>query len=440
VLNINEIDFFVFISILILTITINFYLFKKLLFGFMDPMFFVIINTSLTLTLIIYDRYFNKDYENMLYVIFCQYAFIVGARITLHVINLKNRPFISPKVSKDKINSRSALWVLNISSSILLFVLAYYMVIGLPAFSSDPELARVLTRKDGGGGISRIFDVFSYLSLTMWFYIRGKKIKINFLSNYISIILPILLLFAAGSKASIIYVYLSLFSVSKYISFEMNENFKISIKYVIITIILILSVSFIFLFVRAETVDPMANPIDFASHALLYRVIFSGVGAFYYFSNNIIELNNLNILDYIYQYLIIPIFAPLRLVSYEQTVGSILAISMVGDDTFGPNPSMYVEGKVYFGWIGGIFYCAVLGVIFSIFRYLPLKFNHLPSYVRAIGFSFGSLLVLTITFDMILFTGAAFSAILLLSIILFIVFIINKLTGYIIYSKLKDQK
>jgi oligosaccharide repeat unit polymerase len=406
--NIQEINFLTFFAILTLTLTANYFLFRRLMFNWLDPIwFFLIINTALTLTLVIYNRFIDNDYETIFYVILCQLFFIISARSTKWVVTLNLRPFNSPDGYKEVIDSRSAIRLLNISTFILSIVLFYYYFLTFPPpnLSNDPELARVLARHQGGGSVYRLSSVIIYLSLTLWFYIRLKQIKIGWVSNSLGIMLPILLLLLVGAKASLVSVYSSFFFVSYYVSVERGQNFNISAKYILTVALCVFIFSFFILLRRSSELAAGTSLMNLAGLQLLERIIFSGIGAFHYFSTNIPDLNQLNIFDYIYQYLVIPILAPFRLVSYEPTIGSILAISITGDDTYGPNPSMYVEGKIYFGWVAGILYCGVLGAIFSVFRYYPLRFNRLPSYVRVILFSFGSSIISTMTYDMILFIG-----------------------------------
>lgn len=216
--------------------------------------------------------------------------------------------------------------------------------------------------------------------------------------------LPLFLLLTVGAKASLLLVYISVFYVSYYVAFESGRKFRFSSRYFFITAGSVLCVSFALLFARAGETGA-TDSVQFATLQLIGRIAFSGVGAAHYFSTYIADLNNFDVFDYFYQYLILPLFGPLRVFEYVPTVGSMLAISMVGDDTFGPNPSMYVEGAIYFGRIFGVLYCAGLGIIFSVFRYLPLRFRRVPAFVRVILFSFGNMLIMSMTYDMILFIG-----------------------------------
>lgn len=178
---------------------------------------------------------------------------------------------------------------------------------------------------------------------------------------------------------------------------------------------------------RAEQVGAGDTALEFAGIELLQRIIFSGTGAFHYFSTDIPSLKNLNAIDYFRQYILQPTLAPFRILEYQPTVGNLLAISMVGDDTFGPNPSMYVEGKIYFGLIFGVFYCGVLGFVFSIFRYYFLTLTKLPSYVRVTLFSFGCMLINTMTYDMVLFVGEVFNTFIFLIPILFLSILLREM-------------
>lgn len=427
---VQELDLAAYLTILGLTLFTNYLLFRRLLFSFVDPIWFlVIINTTITLTLVIYDRFIEKDLwsRTVLYVILCQLLFIGGAQLTKWALTRCIRPFSILNGHARLTNSRAAVRILKVSTFFLVLIAIYYVFTGLPSLSNDPELARVMSRREGGGAITRLFYVFSYLSLTLWFYCRAKGIGVNRLVSLLGIVLPLFLLLFVGAKASLLLVYISFFYVNYYVSSEMARPFRMSATYVFIAVLAILCVSIVLLYARAEAVSAAVDPLEFAGLQLLSRIIFSGIGASYYFSNPIADLHGLDILDYCYQYVLLPLFAPFRLLSYEPTVGSILAVSMTGDDTFGPNPSMYVEGQIYFGWVGGVLYCGVLGIIFSVFRYYPLNFRRLPSYTRAIIFSFGNMVIMSMTYDMILFVGDVINAFFFVAPVLFGAMLVNEL-------------
>lgn len=404
---IEDIDLLLFAQILGSILVINYFLFRRLLLAFVDPIWFlVIINTTVTLTLVVYDHVMKNELfsSTVLYVISAHLAFIVGARLTRFFIvgKLSLEYLQTPKVNIA--DPRRAATILKVSTIFLLFIAAYYVATGLPALSSDPELARVLARKGGGGVVARLFNVFCYLNLTLWFYCRLQKIRVGLVWSFLGIGLPLFLLIFVGAKASLLLVYIGLFYVSYYVAFEKGRRFNFSSKYFFITTGAVLCVSFVLLFVRAGEAGA-SDSVEFATLQLAGRIAFSGIGAAHYFSTYIAELNNFDFFDYIYQYLMLPLFGPLRIFDYAPTVGSMLAVSMTGDDTFGPNPSMYVEGAIYFGRIFGVVYCAALGVVFSVFRYFPLRFRSLPAFIRVILFSFGNMLIMSMTYDMILFIG-----------------------------------
>lgn len=423
---IDELNFTLFFGILATVLVINYFLFRKLLLALVDPLWFlVIINTSVTLTLVIYDRALKNDFFSgtVAYVCAAQFFFVLGAKVTKWMImrNLARINLQGPGMSQA--DPRGAAWMLNMSTMVLLMVAVYYVATGLPSLASDPELARVQSRSGGGGMVTRVFNVFSYLSLTLWFYCHKKKIRLPTISSLAGILLPIFLLLMVGSKASLLFVYISLFYVSYYVAFESGRKFVFSARFFFITVGMVLLVSFVLLFARAGIAETSDSSWEFASFQLIGRIIFSGVGAAHYFSTEIPALAHLNMFDYLYQYIALPLLAPLRIFEYETTVGSVLAMSITGDDTFGPNPSMYVEGAIFFGRIFGVLYCAALGVVFSVFRYLPLRMRRAPSWMRVVFYSFGNMLIMSMTYDMILFIGDVVNF-LLLAVTIIIAFVL----------------
>ncbi|NTU72607.1 hypothetical protein HGB07_00290 [Candidatus Roizmanbacteria bacterium] len=411
---INELDIQVFFIVFFLTLVVNYILLGKLRFSLVDPIWImVIINTTLTLTLVIYDRLMQNDFVIVIYLVLCQFFFAAGARFSKWCVVRNIIPLILPVGYAEAVNSRRTLWLLNASTFILVVILSYYIATGIPVFDSDPELARALGKTGGGGAIARLTNVFTYLSLTLWFYVRVKRIRIGRVSKTLGIALPFILLLSVGAKSSLISIYVSYYYVSCFISFETRKPFKHSAIFFVLTIISILIVTFSLVYTRGTLVSASMSPSEFATSQILQRIFFTGIGAYHYFSINFSDLNHLTAFDYFNQYLVLPLLAPLRLISYEPTVGKILAVSMVGDDTFGPNPSMYVEGIIFYGWLGGIFYCGMLGIIFSVFRYYPLTLNRFPSFLRVVSFSFGCFLVSTMTYDMILFMGDVYNTLFL---------------------------
>lgn len=402
-----DLDITLFVSILCSVLYINFLLFRRLLLSMVDPVWFlVIINTTVTLSLVIYDQAIEDKFYSLtvLYVVLAHLAFVVAARIT--------RKFVLKGVTLDYLqrsytepaDPSAAAFILKISTVLLIGILFFYLVTGLPALASDPELARVLSKKGGAGMVARLFNVFAYLSLTLWFYCRLKKIALGFVWSFLGIAIPVFLLITVGAKASLLSVYISFFYVSFYVAYENGKKFRFSSKYFFITTGLVLTVSFVLLFARAGEAGA-TDAVEFAGVQLLGRIIFSGVGAAHYFSAHIPALADLNVFDYFHQYVVLPILAPLRVFDYEPTVGSLLAMSLTGDDTFGPNPSMYAEGAIYFGRVFGVIYCATLGVLFSFLRYFPLVLTRSPAFFRMLIFSISNLIIMTITYDMILFVG-----------------------------------
>lgn len=421
-----DLDIALFIEILIAVLFVNYLLFRRLLLALVDPIWFmVIINTTVTLTLVIYDRALHDEIASwtVFYVVVSHLLFVGAARLTRRVLTRNLGPAYLQGPRVNTADPRAPAWILKMSTVLLLFIAVYYVGTGLPALSSDPELARVMLKKGGGGVMARLFNVFSYLSLTLWFYCRLKKISLGFVWSFLGVSLPLFLMLFVGAKASLLFVYISFFYVSYYVAYETNREFKFSSKYFFIATGVVLCVSFVLLFARAGEAGASDSSLEFAGVQLLGRIIFSGVGAAHYFSTDIPALGQLGAFDYFYQYIILPLFAPLRIFDYEPTVGTLLALSMTGDDTFGPNPSMYVEGAIYFGPFFGALYCAALGVIFSIFRYLPLRFKRSPAFFRVVMFSFGNMLIMSMTYDMILFVG---------DLVNFIFFVAIMLTGFVL--------
>lgn len=437
-LNIMDINIIVFVQIFIATFVINALLFRKLLFNLLDPIWLLVIfNSSTTITLLLYEYFESKTISliTISFIILCQLLFICGAYATKYII-LSNQPSINKFGAQNPKANFKYNWERAFIINCLIFISSTLFIIfciravsaqGLSLLSEDPELARVQSSRDGGGLLTRLINPLLYCNLVFWFYAQRIKIQMPRLIKYFSILIPFIITLFTGSKAAFLFFYIAYFNVYCFVAYENNVKFIVRAKYIVSTICIILIFSFATMYIRAASTDATANyasPFEFAFYQLLYRIFMAGSGAQHFFTSDLLNSLDLSIIDYFRSYILIPFFAPFRLIPYEQTLGSILAISMVGDDVFGPNPSMYMEGRVYFGYLGGIAYCFVLGSIFSMFRYSGLiGTGH--NLLQLLFFCIGNYLITFMTYDMILTYGEITNFILVIPITLAICLLVT---------------
>ena len=110
------------------------------------------------------------------------------------------------------------------------------------------------------------------------------------------------------------------------------------------------------------------------------RILYYGDVIIYYYNPKVYyKLNELNVIDYIL-HMINPILGFFRMVAYDEPMGYKMVLMTLESNELnrmisivGPNFQYYVEGSVYFGYIGGLLYSFIIGSIVGKIRNYALK-------------------------------------------------------------------
>jgi hypothetical protein len=155
------------------------------------------------------------------------------------------------------------------------------------------------------------------------------------------------------------------------------------------------------------------SSLEFTLGALLERLADAGGGLNHYLSSAPApELSRLGPLDFFWNNVLAPFLAPFKLEPYPPSLGNILAREMTGDDTFGPNPTMYMEGLVYFGAAGAVLYCGALGGMLAALRGLFPLLRRLTTMSRAMALvvsCYWAAIALNVTVDLTLIVFGLFN-------------------------------
>jgi oligosaccharide repeat unit polymerase len=411
--------------ILIAVLVITWVMARRLMFSPFDSAWLVVLLTTFTLTLVIYEYWVNQSlaWSVVQFFIGAHVMFFLGANFTYFFMkSWRRKTFVNRRtlvvapalIAQDAVLIRVFLFI---STIFLLILLAFRASqLGLPIFSSDPELARVEGSRGGFGFMSRLSGPLIYVSLVLLFYARRVQIRISRWSQGFYFVLLMLPLIAAGSKSSLLIIFHAFFFANVYVSLREHKSMDfVSAKIVTAALFGLFGFSFVILYIGASA-SPSDDNSSPAIVQLLLRLIYTGSGPLYYFMADLTNKINFGWFDYFWNYLIVSFLAPLRLLPYaDQTLGQSLGYLMTGSEYFGPNPTMYLEGWVFFGKVGGLLYCAVLGAIFAGLRYFVLFTNGRRNVFGVLLFSVANLLTLSITTDTLLFFGDLFNFLLVLT-------------------------
>lgn len=382
---------------------------RSLAFNWYDPIF--VINGTVigfSLAIMAYSYFVDRTISSsdLSYIALSTFSFFVGAHIVR--VSLRTRFQRHIQISSVKGHDFGIMLVkmfLFVSSCLLFaaFITKAYTV-GLPILSTDPDLQKSVATTGGYGGLGRIIETLTYCNLVLLFYLRRMKLLSKLTGLYF--ILPILAIVASGSKSAFLTVFFAYFFANLYVALKKGEkpNF-ISFKFFAFSILGVMAYAALVMFLKMVNLDFVGTEArDLVIRSLLIRLIASGEGVYYFF----MYLRGLlvhNPLDYLNSYLIQPLFAPFRIVSYQKALGAEMGYMLSNSELLGPYPTMYVEGWVFFGYFGGIVYCLLLGCFFSYCRFMSLSAGIRNEVARMLFFCIANILILEIGKDMMLFAG-----------------------------------
>ncbi len=394
-----EIIYFLYILILVFGITnaaVN-----KIYFYKFDPLLFITLHSSLVVSAVLYES--DKIESKLVLLIIVMHIFFI--------IGLRSTHFIT-KNSLSKIGKHNKLKIINDSSLISLmmffcflysiYVVCIWLNFGLLIMSEDPEAYKL---QFSSGGYGFIFRTMSSIILPLFFFIVLSWGKLKWRLRIIPIAAMLLALASTGKSVLILLIIIGLISIT-YRIVILRETVYIDYRKIILVSLIALSFVLFILYLSYGDAVNSNGQLIFLSFFLERISTASGLGLVTYLQN-IHYFDGIlkgDIFTYIWNYLVVPLAAPLRLVEYVPTAGRELGIFITGGEEYGPNPTSYAEGLIYFGYIFCSFYTFAIGLLINILRSLAIISSALFSpTIGALLFVYVYYSLLAITTDYLVF-------------------------------------
>ncbi len=414
---------------------INYFLLRKYIFFWFDPLLFYIVFNSVSTAFVIYLYFWEKQIKG-----FYMFTFALSSAGLLIGLILGSKAALK-KISAQKINTtvvRNYDEVFDIFMVLSVFILigsniAMLISVGtLPILSDNPSVAKV-ELYTGGWGLVRRIDlvlinfIFS-IALLKLFHPLNKISLQKKVYGSACILIAILILFTMGSKGSLISLLNSLFGISIINVFfsarvpaaQHNagnlKKIKIFGKYAFVAALAYMAVVIVKTGVQTS-----------ATNSFVTRLVGSGDTFYFFYVYDLYHNFKLGPLDFI-SHIINPLLGFLRLAPYEYPIGAYILYYAIDFplSSFGPNAQHHIEGLLYFGRAGAFFYSLGIGFIIAWIRLSLLKrVLKKPDFLRLVIYmSFVSIAVtaaveldyfLLLFYDVILFGSILFLISLLLT-------------------------
>ena len=417
----NVIDFALFLPLYLGVFLVASFLFKPLSYGVFDVGWIVIAAQSVGVTLVVYLDLSVYGYPSSqaIFIFFSLLCFLFGARVTQSAF-LYIRPQ-RPQYTAESVAMLATLkhlWLILaiLQALILALLLIRASIQGLPILAADPELAKVEVNSGGFGLITRILTPSVTLAFSIIFLLQGLG-HLRGVRLLLAMLPALVALLASGSKGAVFTVLVSYTAVQAYLmGFVQCYKPPNSARVVIYVAVGILGYVAVVLLLRAIGTGE-DDPWLFVMTTFVVRLIAFGDGVFYYFINDLYRTLSFEPFDYMWDYILAPLLALIRLIDYPVSLGLKISDAMFGQDKLGPNPTMFVEGYAYFGALGGLFYTACLGMFFQIVRSNVFsRFRNVTAWhfvVFALLFSLGQV----VASDMLMFHAELINSMLLASMV-----------------------
>ena len=388
-----------YITTFIIIFTFTWFFIKQVFVTKFDPLYFLIYHSSLVVSSV----FWLGDAVNILSIIqvaISHVFFVFGILCTWQYLTQNSRPLpLLDNISLLYIKNKK-YFILIVNSALFLFFSLYlikYLAYGFPLLTANSEIAKLEFSKGGLGFVSRIESAIFpiHCSLTFLLYYLGKQYRKYF---YICLFIMFIGILSSG-KSVLLTIFILYLIFLVYAKSVWNYAVKISfVKVAFLTAFILLSVLGVLL-IGSENVE-------YALFLFVERITTaSGLGLAVYLQNDSYfnAIVNSGPLTYLWNYLIVPVFAPMRLVEYEPTLARELGRYITGGDDFGPNPTVYLEGLFYFGKVVGLIYCFVIGGLISVLRYCAIRVARSGTISGFFLFVYIYLSILTLTTDFLVF-------------------------------------
>lgn len=342
-----------------------YFLYKKYILSIFDPLFFFLITQAFSIEL---GFLFIKNNFFLINFLLTHAAYHVGFFITAQKKQTTNEGTL---LRLNNMNEQQlSIFVLSSFVFILFFNALFFAKNGFVLFSDNPSADKVdLYQKGGGMGVVRRINWgIIYLTGFLSLYLFIKKEKLIYLFIWL---LLVFVISVSGSKGAIIYFLFGIGLLTAYSDVKTNRFYPILKKLIFFGVIAGIVIAFaVILFSSTDDTSAVLT--------LVNRFLFFADAIFFYYSNDSLKFfSYLNFTDFL-SYEFNSTLGFLRLAEYKVPLGFELVKYSLSDvknfePTFGPNVPFYVKGYIYFGYLGGIFYAAFVGVIVAFFRNLLMK-------------------------------------------------------------------
>ncbi|MDR6941181.1 hypothetical protein [Mucilaginibacter pocheonensis] len=359
--------------------TANYFLLKRYIFFWFDPLLVYTIFNSFSIAFVIYLFFVDKQIKEfylityLLSTIGLLTGLIIGSEIALRRISVAKKT-----INKTVLSNYDQVFEVFLVICLFIVVTSNLIMLAsvgtLPILSADPSKAKV-ELYTGGWGIIRRIDlmcvnfIFS-IALLKLFHPLNEITKKKKIFCWLSILIGTLILFTMGSKSSLIGILNSLFGVAMINLYFGKNIFEGQRNMINISTIktfgkyaLIIGLAYMFLIILKDGVETNALNV------FITRMVGSGDTFYFFYVYDLYDNFKLNPIDYIV-HVVNPILGFFRIVPYEYPVGAYILLYALGVPlgSFGPNAQHPIEGLLYFGKTGTFFYSLAIGVLIARMR------------------------------------------------------------------------
>jgi oligosaccharide repeat unit polymerase len=434
--------FIMFLSVFVLGI----FMFRRSSYFIFDPGWLVVFNLSISVSLAEYLYFIQKQgrADHALYLFSAFFLFLTGARVTAS----KPKPLFQTDTphevailhDPEQINKLKQLLVC-FQILIMLMLVLRASTQGLPIFAEDPEMAKVMVNADGFGLITRLMAPSVLMASSIAMLLRAYRV-ISLKKFFLMLVPIVLVLLSSGSKGAFISLLIAYAIVKAYL-FTISEKRARSGNYTVIILFVLMIIAYAFLVLLLRGSEE-SDPLFFALNIFAVRLLAYGDAVFYFFFNDLYNVISFQPYNYVWDYMLSPILAMLRLIDYPITLGVRISSEMFGIDKLGPNPTLFVEGYSYFGFVFGLLYSFLIGMLFQFLRKNAFSESVKSSAWGFLCFAAFFSLALLLPFDMILVVADIIDTIMVVSLVWIVhqifMFFYEEYVAYTLKHRLEGNK
>lgn len=349
---------------------IYFFIYKKYISSFFDPLTYFVFNLATASVLIIQDG-ITSSWLNILQFFLFQLFFWLGF----------SRVKVNFNKSVSIFYSKNDIELIEYSTFTLFFIylvvnLYFFTAVGAPIFASDPTIAKVDGYAGGFGFVRRInWGVGNFISCSaLVLSLVGRYRK----SCMAILLIQIVFSAASGSKGGSFLTFIFLITLlanrNEFRSMPQITKYKKYIKYMLITGIV----------VGTAVLYVTIGDVNKSLFAFVNRVMMAGDAIIYYYNPDVLRsFESYDLLDFILHELN-PILGFFRLAEYEYPLGYQMVVRYLATysteeflTVLGPNSPFYIEGHIYFGSVAGLLYSFLMGYFVSYIRKIYFNSSNL---------------------------------------------------------------